>query len=270
MPSLIELVPVEIARRITIHLHPEWLPNLLAASRVVRQLFTPAESELPFVRKQLKPQFEEVTAAREAFDEYSTDSSELFNMTAKVPFWKLPDVYAVGWLTMCWDCIADPVDETALGRALDYVVIVFRDLDSEGESCLVEFGHGPHRPRAWMERIVRKALRVVRMKYDDEFYLALSLASVLDSIAVVEMILWKLFPDEMKSMDSTVEPGEVVVWTNTIRYGQRLLDADEFVPRIFAWCMASMAKEAAAKGAIHLLDYALQHTQVPTVTPSSL
>ncbi|KAJ3112813.1 hypothetical protein HDU96_004151 [Phlyctochytrium bullatum] len=64
----IELVLIEIARRITINLHPQWLPNLLAVSKAIRKVSTPAETELAFVRKHLRQQFEEAAFIREESD----------------------------------------------------------------------------------------------------------------------------------------------------------------------------------------------------------
>ncbi|KAJ3099992.1 hypothetical protein HDU96_010491, partial [Phlyctochytrium bullatum] len=128
----------------------------------------------------------------------------------------------------------------------------------------IDFKHGPHLPIAWMDRIITKALEVVRIKHQEECELVFNLAALLDLVAVVKAVLGRLFPREIKAKDSAAGAGEVVVWTNTIT--DPLDDAaDDHEQRMFAhaWCVASVAEEAAERGAIHLLDYALQHPVVP-------
>ncbi|KAJ3104164.1 hypothetical protein HDU96_009011 [Phlyctochytrium bullatum] len=246
MASHLELLPVEIARGITIHLDLQWLPNLLAASRILRHLFAPADSELLFARSHLLHQFGKVISACE---------------TAKdVPFRKLPDVYAVGWLARSWECMVDPADENGIARAMECVVDAFSDFSSTLLLPLMELRHGPHRPVAWMERIVLKALEVVRIKFVQECKVVFNLASLLDSVAVVKVALQRLFPDEMASEGTSTGAPEVVAAAD-MEWPWR--DPLNKVQQGFAWCMALVAEEAAKKGAIQVLDYALQHPLVP-------
>ncbi|KAJ3118921.1 hypothetical protein HDU96_006572 [Phlyctochytrium bullatum] len=274
MSSTIERIPVELARRITLHLHPEWLLNLFAASRTMRRLFVPGESELPFVRDYLRPQFKQVISAFE-----KSNAALPFEVCVDVPFRRLPDVYAVGWLAGCWSFMVDPEDETGARKAMACVVAAFPDLKlhrhPQFQCWQIDFKHGPHLPVAWMERIIMKALEhpCVRIKFPDECSLAFSLASLLDSVAVVEVVLARLFPSEIKSKDSAAGAGEVVVCANSVP-SMALPDphdavADDHEKRqkrmvAHAWCIASVADQSAERGAIHLLNYALQHPQVPT------
>ncbi|KAJ3112254.1 Ankyrin-3 [Phlyctochytrium bullatum] len=190
---LSHIVPVEVARSITIHLHPEWLPNLLAASRAVRRLFTPDESELPFVRHHFRNLFREVTSFRRSAQD--------------IPFRKLPDVYAVGWFATCFDCLVGRVSKVSI---IEAVVVVFPDLDHENGR--LHFRLGPHRPIAWMEKIILKALECnILRKHSGQVMLVGKLASLLDSVAIVESALCKIFPTEMYSKDTADGADEVVM-----------------------------------------------------------
>ncbi|KAJ3110685.1 hypothetical protein HDU96_006365 [Phlyctochytrium bullatum] len=243
MLSPIELVPVEIARRITILLRPEWLPDLLAASRAVRRVFVPGESEVPFVRRHLRPQFEEFIPIC---------GMSRMNVPT-LPFQKLPDVYAVGWLAACWDLMADPADKDGARRVIACMVFAFPDLEAGG---VLRFRYGPQRPIARMERIFLKALssQCVRIKFKQESRLAFSLAAMMDSVATVEVTLVRRFPEEVKIKGPADGAGKVVMSA----------DADEDTKSdSFALSMAFVAEVAACHGAVQVLDYALQHPLVP-------
>ncbi|KAJ3113053.1 hypothetical protein HDU96_003831 [Phlyctochytrium bullatum] len=254
MSSPIELVPVEIARRIAIRLHPAWLPNLLATSKVIRRLFAPDDDELQFAKEHLHPHVE-------ALD---VDSWRTSTVRAHVPFRKLPHVYAVACVASGWDHIADSRDAKGMRRALACMAVAFEELCVEHDRRL-RFRHGPHLSVAWMEKIVLKALQVVRIKNHQEFKLAIKLASLLDSVDVVESALRKLFPDEMNSEGSATGAGEVVMSVEVPVQSESFdpPDVEDQLPPSFAWCMAAVAAESAKNGAVHVLDYALQHPVVP-------
>ncbi|KAJ3109220.1 hypothetical protein HDU96_007293 [Phlyctochytrium bullatum] len=270
MSPPIEHLSVEIARHITLHLHPAHLSNLLTASRGLRRLFSPDESEFKFVRKHLRHQFGEVLVTPACDDAEWTTRLE---MAADVPFRKLPDVYAIAWLARSWDCLADreALDMDGPERAASCVVVVFPDLEVKPQSIRLEFRAGPHRPIAWMESILLKALssQCVQVKYRQEWTLVIRLASLLDSVAIVEAVLGRLFPQLMKSAVSSTGAGKVVMAADMF-FGWFLLrncpldaGAEAELKDNFAWCMATVAEEATERGAIHLLDYALQHPLVP-------
>ncbi|KAJ3109749.1 hypothetical protein HDU96_007107 [Phlyctochytrium bullatum] len=268
MSSPIELLTVELARPITIHLHPEWLPNLLSASHTLRRLFAPSESELSFVAKHLSYHFEKVEAAlKEA--EWTTR----LEMAANVPFRRLPDVYAIAWIVRCWDYMTDPVPRYNFERTMDSIVIVFPDVEVMEGSFRLAFRLGPHRPVAWMERILLKALgsQSVQIKFFQECRLVFSLAALLDSVAIAEVALQRLFAQRMKCEVSVTGASEVVLLAQAFRYfflsesrgSGFIIDTDDNVQDNFAWCMASVAEEAVENGAVHLLEYALQHPLMP-------
>ncbi|KAJ3112137.1 Ankyrin repeat and SOCS box protein 9 [Phlyctochytrium bullatum] len=179
-------------------------------------------------------------------------------MVTNVPFRKLPDLYGVAWMASCWDCMADPACERGMDNAMQCMMVAFPELQQWSESY-----HGPHLPVAWMERIVLKALDVVRVKFCQECMLAVSLAAFLDSVPVVKSTLYKLFPEEMASEGSAAGAREVVVAANLDWPGNGPLHAADKIQQSFAWCMALVAEDAAKNGAVHMLDYALQHPLVP-------
>ncbi|KAJ3113228.1 hypothetical protein HDU96_003614 [Phlyctochytrium bullatum] len=84
-----EDIPVELARRITLHIHPSSLANLLDASTAIRRTFAVGDGERRFVEEHLRAQCGELVA---------TVSSRAVEADVDVPFWRLPDVYAVWWL----------------------------------------------------------------------------------------------------------------------------------------------------------------------------
>ncbi|KAJ3111084.1 hypothetical protein HDU96_006001 [Phlyctochytrium bullatum] len=251
-PTPLERLPVEVARSITIHLHPEWLPSLLSTSRLLRRLFAPGENELAFARKHLRHQFGEVSTICENLD-WETSSS--LAMVADVPFRKLPVVYGVAWIVSCWDCIADSSKKFDVGNAMDCMMLAFSDLDL--------WSHGPRLPVAWTEKIMLKALESVPIKLVQEGELAVGLASLLDSVAIVEIALWRLFPNEMKSQRSAdAGASEIVAAAGLDWLDDNKLRAND-KRHSLAWFMAMVAEEASEKGAVHLLVYALQHPVVP-------
>ncbi|KAJ3099046.1 hypothetical protein HDU96_010836 [Phlyctochytrium bullatum] len=87
----IENIPVEIARSITVHLRPASLANLLEASPAVRRLFTLGDSEIELARKLIIPHWK----------------TGVFTPTDDIPFQRLPDVFAVSWISATlgsWRC----------------------------------------------------------------------------------------------------------------------------------------------------------------------
>ncbi|KAJ3099214.1 hypothetical protein HDU96_010774 [Phlyctochytrium bullatum] len=265
MPSAIELIPVEVARHITIHLHPEWLPNLLSTSQALRRLFAPSESELPFAGEHLRHHFGDAEMVCE-----DAEWTARLEMAANVPFRRLPDVYAIAWLGRCWEYMAEP--RYSFERAMNYIVSVFPDVEVIEGSFRLAFRLGPHRPVAWMERILLKALNFESV-FQQQCGLAFSLASLLDSVAIVEAALRRLFPQRMKSEVSVTGASEVVILADMprpFRLSIRPLDADDKMKDTddkghdsFAWCVAFAAVDAVENGAVHVLEYALQHPLVP-------
>ncbi|KAJ3103503.1 hypothetical protein HDU96_009236 [Phlyctochytrium bullatum] len=159
--------------------------------------------------------------------------------------------------------MVEPTDENGMDQGMECVAAAFSDLVFNMPASRLQLTLGPHRPAAWMERIVLKALGVVRMKFAQECELAFNLASLLDSVNVVEAILRRIFPEEMKIKVSGAGAREVVVAAHMGWPGTGALDADDKRQHSFAWCMALIAEEAADTGAVHVLDYALQHPLVP-------
>ncbi|KAJ3103563.1 Glycerophosphocholine phosphodiesterase [Phlyctochytrium bullatum] len=254
--SPIELLPVEVAHAITRHLHPQWLSHLMSASRVLHRLFAPSDADLPFIRQHLVHHF-------------GHDLASACQSAKDIPFWNLPDVFAVAWLASCWECMEE--GGKGMHTAMTCMVVAFSDLEivrHKRRWCKLEFKHGPRRPVAWMERIVLKTLQLpdVRIRFAPECLLAFNLAALVDSVEVVETVLGRLFPKVMKAMDtadSAAGARQVVVSVDMHWPRQRPLDANDHRRDSFAWCMASVAEEAASKGAIHVLNYALQHPLVP-------
>ncbi|KAJ3115558.1 hypothetical protein HDU96_000439 [Phlyctochytrium bullatum] len=261
MVSLIELVPVEVARSITIHLHPEWLPNLLAASRAMRRTFAPGEDELLFVRKHLRQQFGDVGPITDP------DWTRRIKMAEIVPFRKLPEVYAVAWLETCWEP-GDPKDRPGIWRTKCSVRVIFPDLVPNPSSKHQEW-RAPYRSIAWMEIIVLRALELqcLRIESPDECELVFSLASLFDSVAIAEAALGRLLPKEMHSEveDSAAGADQVVMAVEWV-YGQRRpVEAGKHEQHRFALYMAmvSMAEQAALNDDVQVLDFALQHPVAP-------
>ncbi|KAJ3111085.1 hypothetical protein HDU96_006002 [Phlyctochytrium bullatum] len=249
MASSIERLPVEAARRITLRLHPAWLANVLSTSRTLRRLFAPAESELPFVRNHLQK-----------YEHQQHSKRPPVQAVSDVPFRRLPDVYAVAWLTRFCDRLANCKKTKAVRNVMQSVALGFPDLVFDYQ---LYFTHGPHHPVAWMERIVLKALKVVPVKLQQDFELFINLAVLFDSVAVVEATFRNLFPTEMKSEGSAVGAAEVVASASMDCEGWDPLESDKKRQLRLAWCMAFTANGAAQKGALHVLDYALQHPLVP-------
>ncbi|KAJ3098927.1 hypothetical protein HDU96_010887 [Phlyctochytrium bullatum] len=264
MPSLIELVPVELARRITTYLYFECFLNLLATSKVLRRLFAPYETDLQFLRRHLQPLFEEATSMCKSSEVFH----EVIELASVVPFRRLPKVYAVAWLAECWD-VADAADsELQLQKAMACVVVAFPDLEINQKGEL-QFRHGPHRPIAWMEKVIVKALEIncLRIALLYERTLVFNLATLFDSVMIVHMALERRFPEEMKFErgapgSSTVVESVKVCLTFCPR-NSFFMRVDDDVQDSLAGRMALVAFDAASNGAIHVLDYALQHPLAP-------
>ncbi|KAJ3115557.1 hypothetical protein HDU96_000438 [Phlyctochytrium bullatum] len=161
--------------------------------------------------------------------------------------------------------MADPEEQEGNWRAMECMVVAFPDLEFRKPPCEMAFKLGPHLPVAWMERIILKALGhpCVRTKFAQECKLAFELASFLDSVAIVEVVLRKLFPKEMNSEAPAAGASQVVVSVDANWPWWDPLDSDDYMKDSFAWCMAFVAEEAAANGAVNVLDFALQHPLVP-------
>ncbi|KAJ3111488.1 hypothetical protein HDU96_005662 [Phlyctochytrium bullatum] len=157
--------------------------------------------------------------------------------------------------------MADPAERNLMDstRAMKCVAVAFPDLQYSLGSIQLRFRHGPHRPVTWMKRTLLKALdfQYLRIKFPHECKVIFNLASLFDSVDVVKVALERLFPDEMKSVDSATEAFRVVA--SVMHVGKLKQDMQDS----FAWCMALVAQEAATEGTVYVLDYALQHPLVP-------
>ncbi|KAJ3117081.1 hypothetical protein HDU96_007999 [Phlyctochytrium bullatum] len=233
MAAAIENLPVEVARRITIHLHPDDLPDLLAASITIRRLFAIDDTELAFASRHMW--FHDCHWA-----------------IAFVPLWRLPDAYAVSWLLETWEkmecCGSSHRDGTPC------VGMVFPDLQCKCH--VLEFGRAPHRPHAWMERVMLKVLSKASLEKRRKCIMALKLAALLDSVPMVELVLSKLFPKKPKKFKENARlkgPEKLTVAFNI----------DSGAKCTFPWSLAYVATWAATDGATHVLDYALHHPLHP-------
>ncbi|KAJ3116165.1 hypothetical protein HDU96_010274 [Phlyctochytrium bullatum] len=228
MAATIQSLPVEVARRIILHMHPESLANLLAASFPIRRLFAVGDNELTFAARHISYHGKSVS---------------------DVPLWRLPDAYAISWLLETWEKM-----ECCAWSQISYIPcigMVFTDL-----KCSLHylgFGEAPHRPHAWMERVLLKVLRLASLEKRSQCIMALKLASLLDSVPILKLVLTKLFSGKMKQKASPKRPEKLTV-AFKINSGGKCT---------FARSLACVATLAAKNGAIHVLDYALQHPLHP-------
>ncbi|KAJ3099045.1 hypothetical protein HDU96_010835 [Phlyctochytrium bullatum] len=227
MPATIEHLPVELVRRITLHIHPASFANLLDASPAIHRLFLVVDNELSFVRTHI------------SFHRLST--------TSDVPWWRLPEVYAVVSLLGMWEdmeCCAFRYhdDKPCVGN-------VFWDLRCGTRE--LEFVHAPHRPHAWMESVMLKVLRAASLVKRRKCIMALKLASLLDSVPMLELVLSKLHSRQTKQK----APRSVKLTMGfDINSGSRCT---------VVWSLAYVATWAATDGAVNVLNYALQHPLHP-------
>ncbi|KAJ3114368.1 hypothetical protein HDU96_002173 [Phlyctochytrium bullatum] len=226
----LETLPVELARKITLHLHPASLSDLLVTSTGIRHKFLPADIEKEFLF---------------ALDHLTNHGHPI----AQIPFRELPETYVLAQLFRtlnekgCWN---DRVhSKVCIRHALP-------EINCFGSSLKLK--EGPHRNLAWIERIVLKLLSMgIEFKERSQYVLVLNLASLLDSVEIVTLALAEMFPKEMKQKTTPTKSKLVTV----------AVDTDSASDFTLAWAVGYLAVQAAKDGAINILNYALKHPIYP-------
>ncbi|KAJ3090876.1 hypothetical protein HDU96_003290 [Phlyctochytrium bullatum] len=230
MLATIKNLLIKLTRDIILSIHPESFANLLDASPGTRRLFAVHDNDLPFAHKHI--------------------SSHCDWAKPDVPLWRLPDAYVLCWLLEMWEeqecCGPNHFHNTAghlcIGRMFSNLKCSFRILES---------AQAPHHPHTWMERVMLKVLRVASLEKRRKCIMALKLASLLDSVPILKLVLTKLFSGKMKQK----APRSVnLIMAFNIYLGAKCT---------FAWSLAYEATWAATDGAVHVLNYVLQHPLHP-------
>ncbi|KAJ3113984.1 hypothetical protein HDU96_002676 [Phlyctochytrium bullatum] len=236
-------LPVELARKVTLLFHPSSLADLLDAIPATRRAFSPADNEVSFAWKHL--------GRYNVHRIFGKDGQEFRPEEKEIPFWRLPDVYAVSWFSARWESLMR-------GRYQKmFIQCVFPDLklgwSSDNVSGL-KLKPGPLRPLAWLETVVLKAFRSVKIEAELEIRLAVRLAVLLDSTEIIEVVVERLL--------KTVPTNRLAEAVSLVVAFATAGDPDPSRKHPREW-LPFAAFEAARFGATRVLKYLLHHPQHP-------